>query len=99
MCLSFPFLTQEKLKTGIFDGPQIRQLMKDAEFESSMTDSMVRFLPGGQQRFGKQEADNYAELVENINKYNIMAAYCRLGCNMSIKTQYILQDSLIIWAP
>ena len=28
----------EKLKAGIFDGPQIRQLFRDPEFENSMNE-------------------------------------------------------------
>ena len=33
---AFPGLTMEKLKAGIFDGPQIRQFIRDPEFENSM---------------------------------------------------------------
>ena len=39
-CLSkvFPGITFEKLKAGIFDGPQIRMLIKDQDLTRSMTD-------------------------------------------------------------
>ena len=33
---AFPGLTMEKLKAGIFDSPQIWQLIRDPEFENSM---------------------------------------------------------------
>lgn len=33
---TFSRLTIEKLKAGIFDGPQIRQLIKDTECQNSM---------------------------------------------------------------
>ena len=33
-----PRLTIEKLKAGIFDGPQIRELIRDADFENSMNE-------------------------------------------------------------
>ena len=36
ICLSFPGLSLEKLKAGIFDGPDIRKLMKDDNFPLSM---------------------------------------------------------------
>ena len=36
LCQAFPRLTMEKLKAGIFDGPQIRHLIRDPEFENSM---------------------------------------------------------------
>lgn len=32
-----PGISAEKLKAGIFDGPQIRQLVKDPEFVNSMS--------------------------------------------------------------
>ena len=34
LCQDFPGLTMEMLKAGIFDGPQIRQLIRDPEFEN-----------------------------------------------------------------
>ncbi|QQP48679.1 Uncharacterized protein FKW44_009061 [Caligus rogercresseyi] len=36
LCRAFPRLTSEKVKAGIFDGPQIRKLIKDTEFQNSM---------------------------------------------------------------
>ena len=38
LCLAFPGLTMDKLKSGIFDCPQIRQLIRDPEFENSMNE-------------------------------------------------------------
>ena len=38
LCHAFPELTIEKLKADIFDGPQIRQLIRDQEFENSMNE-------------------------------------------------------------
>ena len=38
LCQAFPGLAMEKLKAGIFDGPQIRQLIRDPEFENSMNE-------------------------------------------------------------
>ena len=34
---TFPGLSMEKLKTGIFDGPQIRKLIQDQTFNARMT--------------------------------------------------------------
>ena len=36
ICRCFPGLTTEKLKAGISDGPQIRKLIKDSNFGTSM---------------------------------------------------------------
>ena len=38
LCQAFPGLTMEKLKAGIFDGLQIRQLIRDPELENSMNE-------------------------------------------------------------
>ena len=38
ICKSFPGLKAEKLKTGVFDGLDIRKLIKDADFVNSMED-------------------------------------------------------------
>ena len=39
ICRAFLALTIEKLKAGIFDGPQVRTLIKDPCFVHSMTDT------------------------------------------------------------
>ena len=36
--LTFPGLSIEKIKTGLFNGPQIRQLIKDEQFTGTMSD-------------------------------------------------------------
>jgi len=38
ICIKFPGSTIEKLKAGIFDGPQIRTLINDCEFPNSMNE-------------------------------------------------------------
>ena len=38
ICRMFPGLSIEKLKQGIFDGSQIRQLINDSKFVNSMTE-------------------------------------------------------------
>ena len=39
ICETFPRQGCEKLKEGVFDGPQIRRILKDSEYESSMHDA------------------------------------------------------------
>ena len=38
LCGKFPRLTIEKVKAGVFIGPQIRQLFKDQQFEALLSD-------------------------------------------------------------
>ena len=50
--LAFPGLSYEKVKTGVFDGPQIRQLIKDQNFITSY-DSCREKSMGSQKLFGQ----------------------------------------------
>ena len=38
LCQAFPGLTMEKLKAGIFYGPQIRHIIRDPDFENSLNE-------------------------------------------------------------
>lgn len=88
ICQKMTALSIEKIKAGIFDGPQIRQLMNDPLFERSMNEeeqrawsSFVLVIKGF---LGNYKADNYEQLVNNmLDNFN------HLGCNMSIKLHYL----------
>ena len=88
LCQAFPGLTMEKLKAGIFDGPQIRQLIRDSEFENSMNEveleALKAFVLLVKNFLGNNKARNYAELVNNM-----LTAFKNLGCNMSVKMHYL----------
>ena len=88
LCQVFPGLTIEKLKAGIFDGPQIRQLIRDPHFENSMNEVELEawkaFVLVVKNFLGNTKAGNYVELVTNM-----VTAFRNLGCNMSIKMHYL----------
>jgi hypothetical protein len=77
-----PGLTMEKLKAGIFDGPQIRQLINDPHFITSINEieSLVLVVKNF---LGNKKAD-YTQLVEDM-----LFHFNRLGCNMSVKVHYV----------
>ena len=81
---AFPWLTMEKLKAGIFDGPQIRLLIRDLVFENSMYEVELEvwkaFVRVVKNFLGNNKARNYTELVNNM-----LTAFRNLGCNMSVK--------------
>ena len=84
----FPGLTIEKLKAGIFNGPQIRKLMNDHEFPSSMSkeefyarDAFVKVVKNF---FGNKKASNYKELVANL-----LSSFEDIGAKMSIKVHFL----------
>lgn len=88
LCEVFPGLTTEKLKAGIFDGPQIRQLIRDTQFETHMNEVELEawkaFIVVVKNFLGNKKATNYVELVNNM-----LTAFRNLGCNMSIKMHYL----------
>jgi hypothetical protein len=88
MCQKFIALTKAKLKEGIFKGPNIRKLMSDATFESTMNatekaawqafrDVFMKFL-------GNTKDSNYTNIVNKM-----LDAFKDLGCNMSLKLHFL----------
>ena len=95
MCRTFPGLTLEKLKAGIFDGPQLRQLIRDPEFEKSMNlvelEAWKSSVEVVQNFLGNHKASNYTQLVDKM-----ITAFESLGCNMSIKMHYLFSHIWIV---
>ncbi|CAJ0967625.1 unnamed protein product [Ranitomeya imitator] len=83
-----PPSSEEKKKARIFDGPQIRTLMRDPNFITSMNEKEKRawnaFCNVVQKFLGNKKADNYEETVEEL-----LMSLRNLGCRMSIKIHYI----------
>jgi len=88
ICRSFPGLSMEKLKAGIFDGPEIRKLISDSNFTKFMNgteaSSWKSFVSVVQNFLGNHRAENYEELVQDM-----LANFRQLGINMSIKVHYL----------
>ena len=79
------------MKAGIFDGSQIRELIRDAEFENSMNEveleAWTAFVMLVNNFLSKNKARNYAELGTNM-----LTAFSNLGYNMSIKMHYLFSQ-------
>jgi len=82
LCGKFPRFTYEKIKAGVFIGPQIRQLFKDQQFEAVLSDKEKTAWPSFEKVsngfLGNFKAANFGELVQYL-----MDSYEQLGCNMS----------------
>ncbi|CAJ0962494.1 unnamed protein product [Ranitomeya imitator] len=80
--------SEEKKKAGIFDGPQIKTLMRDPNFITSMNETEERawnaFCNVVQNFLGNKKAENYEEIVEEQ-----LMSLRNLGCRMSIKIHYL----------
>ncbi len=78
----------EKLKAGIFDGPQIRKLLKDANFVKTMSENEASvwraFVDVVQNFLGKHKSENYKDLVSNL-----ISTFRDIGANMSIKMHFL----------
>ncbi|GBM32034.1 hypothetical protein AVEN_127375-1 [Araneus ventricosus] len=86
-----PQLSTEKFKAGIFDGPQIRQLIEDPAFVNSMNEAerkaWTSFVAVVGNFLGKRKAENYVELVNEM-----LNSFKSFGCNMSIKVYYLYRQ-------
>ena len=91
----------EKLKAGIFDGPQIRQLIRDPEFENSMNkvelEAWKVFFLVVKNFLGNNKARNYAELVKGLCRTVGIQIEGNLDCNMSVKLHNLF--SHMHWFP
>lgn len=84
----FPYISEVKIKEGIFTGPQIRTLLKDDNFDLQMTRvekaAWLSFKDVVKNFLGSHKADNYKTIVEGLLKN-----YKKLGCNMSLKVHFL----------
>ena len=84
---SFAGLSVEKLKSGIFDGPQIRKIINDEDFIDSTLeeekDTWTAFVDVLCNFLGNRKAENYEDMVRKF-----LRSYHQLGCNMSIKIHF-----------
>ena len=88
LILTFPRLSFEKIQAGVFDGPQIRQLIKDEHFIGTMSEpqknAWLSFKDIVKDFLGNSRAPNYIEIV-----HKLLETYKTLGCNMSIKLHFL----------
>ena len=84
----FPNLSAEKVREGVFVGPQIRKLTKDLQFLSTMTDveknAWLSFTEVISKFLGNTKDPDYKNIVESM-----LASYEALGCRMSLKVYFL----------
>ena len=70
ICFDFSGISIEKKKNGVFDGPQIRQLLRDISFVSLMNPIEARawmaFTNVIRDFLANKKTDNYKELVAEL---------------------------------
>ena len=70
ICKMFPGLSSEKLNQGVFDGPDIRKLIKDVNFVCSInaleSSAWNPFVAVVKNVVGNHKAHNHKELVDKM---------------------------------
>ena len=88
LCTVFPGLSAAKLKEGIFVGPQIREVLKDTDFEELLTLKELRaweaFKSVCSDFLGNTRVPNYQACIEKLLK-----TYEDMGCRMSLKIHFL----------
>ena len=88
LCDFFPGLSTEKLKAGIFIGPQIRQLIASSNFTQHLNDPELAtwssYVMVIKNFLGNHKSEDYVELVACMRNN-----FKELGANMSIKVHYL----------
>ena len=81
-------LTDAKVEAGVFTGPQIRSVIRDSSFPSSLNEMELSawtwFVEVVRNFLGNHKAENHCELIENMLK-----SYERMGCRMSLKMHFL----------
>ena len=84
----FPYMSAEKVKEGVFVGPQIRKLTKDAQILSTITDvekkAWLSFAEVVSKFLGNTKDSDYKTIVENM-----LACFETFGCRMSLKVYFL----------
>ena len=86
--VKFPAITEEKLKAGIFDEPQIQRLLNDPVFISTLKSTGMNvwnaFAAAVCNFLGSTKAENCRLLMGYL-----LQAFQVLGCNMSVKVHFL----------
>ena len=84
----FPGLSAAKLKDGIFVGPQIREVLKDTDFEELLNLKELRaweaFKSVCSDFLGNTRVPDYQACIEKLLK-----SYEDMGCRMSLKIHFL----------
>ncbi|KAK9891777.1 hypothetical protein WA026_016575 [Henosepilachna vigintioctopunctata] len=82
---AFPSLSHEKIKARVFDGPQIRQLLKKNVMTEPEKNARLAFKSIVKDFLGNtRAAQNYIEIVQQLSE-----SLKKLGCNMSIQLHFL----------
>ena len=80
-------MTDAKLETAVFTGPEIRSVINDSSFPASLNEIELEawssFVNVVKIFLGNHKAENHHQLIQNMLK-----SYERMGCRMSLKIHF-----------
>lgn len=84
LAIVFPRISNQKIKAGVFNGPQVDQLASNASFLGKLTDdqkiAFLAMIDVIRNFLGNRRADNYEEIVDKM-----IRAFHKINVNMSLK--------------
>lgn len=84
----FPKLSEAKIKEGVFDGPQIRKLLQDEEFERRMSTkeraAWQSFREVQEKFLGNNKDPDYKNIVNRM-----LSNFKEMGCLMNLKIHFL----------
>jgi hypothetical protein len=84
----FPRLSEAKIKAGVFNGPQIRQVMASEHFTNILIgaekEAWLAFKDVVSNFLGNFRSPTYIIKVETL-----LSAFQKMGCNMSLKIHFL----------
>ena len=90
-------LSEAKIKEGVFVGPQIRELLRDDNFDHLLYGKEKKgwkaFQPVATEFLGNYKVDNYKQLMVNLPK-SCKALGCNMSLNMSLEIHFL---SIELW--
>ena len=85
---NFSHVNDSKIKEGIFEGPQIKALIRDGKFEDLLSQieksAWKTFKSVVKNLLGNRKPSNYLEIVGEL-----LQSYQDMGCNMSFKIHFL----------
>jgi hypothetical protein len=86
--LKFPKLSDAKIREGVFDGPQIRTLLRDDEFERKMTKKEKAAWKSFREVISKFLGNNKDPDYKNIVQ-KMLNNFKNMGCLMNLKMHFL----------
>lgn len=88
LAVIFPRISKEKIKAGVFNGPQVDQLASNNDFLQKLTDdqkiAFLAMIDVIRNFLGNRRADNYEEIVDKM-----IRAFHTINVNMSLKVHFL----------